>query len=104
MGVLFVFAWILFSELFVLGTLPPSGQIGWAGATQPHAGHALFPCPPVAPPGCHVKTSFPGRPWNLMASTEWEPLALMVSSPGGSRPLAFTLQLLRTWLEGLEKR
>lgn len=71
MRVLFVFAWILFSELFVLGTLPPSGQIEWGGATQPHTVLSPLPRPPVAPPGCHVKTSFSGRPWNLMASTEW---------------------------------
>lgn len=58
MGVLFVFAWILFSELFVLGTSPPSGQIEWGGATQPHTGLSLFQSPPVASPGCHVKISF----------------------------------------------
>lgn len=67
---LFVFAWILFSELFVLGTLPPSRQIGWGGATQPHTLLSLVPCLLAAPPGCHVNK----RPAFLEAlGTSWLP-------------------------------
>lgn len=98
---LFVFAWILFSELFVLGTLPPSRQIGWGGATQPHTLLSLVPCLLAAPPGCHVnkRPAFLealGTSWLPQIGSHW-PVLLHLGFPG---PWLLLHQLLLTWGTG----